>query len=236
MSKMSIIGLILGLLFLGALFFIIGFLAAVSTLESKEEEHSPHPTWHTSNSNLHHEESKGKKGGKLAGIVGKLIGKEASKALKGASSVIPKPLLPFARHGIKSAHSEIRHVGRQFNPFHPHGRGAMPDPQYNPEPQPYYGGYDPHQQGAPSQPYVAPYTQPYGPPSAQENYQHPPTFPQEGYPGYYAPTQPAQPPIAAAPQQIPPPTMIPQQNMMMQPAPSYPYPYPPPVPQQRGYP
>jgi hypothetical protein len=138
MSKMSIVSLVLGLLFLGTLFFIIGFLAAVATIGSSPSGggSSPSTTWQASN------EKKG--GGKGfghvvssigGGIVGKVVGHQIGSLGKvvGTSSVVPKSLQPFARYGMGKAQSEIRRDVRQVNPFVSQKRRRA----LSPEQQPY---------------------------------------------------------------------------------------------------
>jgi hypothetical protein len=156
MSKMSIMSLILGLLFLGALFFLIGFLAAVGTLKSEEVAQSSKGAWEASNAPAQEEHPKGGKGPggaleKIAGgVVGGIVGKELaplSKAIGTAGGKVPAPLQPFARYGIGSANSQVRGATRAVNPFAPQ-RGRPPQEQ-----QPYGG---PQQQQVGPQQYPGP--------------------------------------------------------------------------------
>jgi hypothetical protein len=230
MSKMSIASLVFGLLFLGTLFFIIGFLAAVATIGSSPGGGGNTPsTWQASNT--HDEKKAGGKGfGRVVsniggGIVGKVVGHQIGTLGKvvGTSSVVPKSLQPFARYGMGKAGGEIRRDVRQVNPFVPQKRGRGPSQQ----------PYSPHQPEGPQQ-YAPPYGiqggsvqnqfqgqpqgqsqgqlqgQAYGPPSAAVGYYQPAATPPGGYNQGYGPPQ--------------------QQQMMQQ---SY---YPQPVPvQQQAY-
>lgn len=230
MSKTSIMGLVLGLLFLGVLFFIIGFLAAVATLKSDEKQRAPQSAWQASNPFLqqgqdHQGGHGGKKPGYTAGAVGaSLLGEALHKPLEkiagAASSVIPQPLKPFARYGVGSARSEARSVGRDINPFYPRHRTAAPE-------QP--------PSGIPPQ-YAIPQVQPqaYGTPPVPAGYQQPPApFPerQGGYQGY-APMQQQAQPYYPPPQ----PMIVSQPQMVQAPYSQPPYPqYPQQMPLQQGY-
>ncbi len=218
MSKMSIMSLVLGLLFLGALFFIIGFLAAVSTLKPDEEIRHSQSAWQASNTDPQQGDAKSQKSGKLGRIAGAvaggLLGQELhkqfaplGKIVGAASSVVPRPLQPFARYGAGSARAEVRSVERQVNPFYPERRGQ----------QSYYGG-QPQSSGVPQQYPASQYQQgqPYPAPS----------FP--GYQGYGA--MPPQQPMM--PQQ---PIGVPQQVMQPSPYPQYPQQYPQQMAPQQGY-
>jgi len=217
MSKTSIMGLVLGLLFLGVLFFIIGFLAAVATLKSDEKQHSAQSAWQDPNT-FSQQDSHGKKSGKwgrIAGAVGaNLVGQALHKPLGqiagAASSAVPQPLKPFARYGIGSTHAAARNAGRQMNPFSPH---RMTAPAQQPPIQPPMS--QPYMAPPPAQPY-------YGTPAVPGAYPQAPAPFQGGYAGYAPPLQ----------QQPPPPYYQPQPQMG---APQYPQ-YPQQMPQQRYYP
>lgn len=233
MSKMSIVSLVLGLLFLGTLFFIIGFLAAVATIGPSPSGggNPPSTTWQASN------EKKGKGFERvMSGLVGKAAGQQIGSLGKivGTSSVIPKSLQPFARYGMGKVQGEIRRDVRQVNPFVSQRRRApLPEQQsYGPQqPQQYVSPYG-FQGGSPQQ------GQAYGPPPTAVGYQQPASVPQSGYnPGYLPPQQQQmmqQPYYPQAmqqqayqqPQMQP---MMPQQPMM--PGPQYQQQMPP----QQGY-
>ena len=226
MSKISITGLILGLLFLGALFFIIGFLAAVSTLEPKEGVPYSQLPWQASDT--HHGKSKDHGGGKwgriASAVTNNLIGQEVRQQLaplaRGISAAVPRPLQPFARYGIGSTYAEARDVGRQMNPFS-YPRGMAPEQQSS-----YVGSQQPPSGMSPQ--YATPQHGPYG--GMPGEYQQPPMFSQGGQGGYqgYVPMQPQ--PMATPPMQ----PMAPQQQQMMMQPPQYP-PYPQQMAPQQGW-
>ncbi len=249
MSKMSIMSLVLGLLFLGTLFFVIGFLAAVATIGSSPSGGGggkPLSTWQASNekkgSGKGFEHAVSSLGG---GIIGKVVGHNIGSLGKvvGSSTVVPKSLQPFARYGMGKVGSEIRHDVRQVNPFvsRKRGRPVSPEQQpYGPQQPAGYQQYAPPyaSQGAPQGQFQG---QAYGPSPTALGYQQPavvpPTAPQNGYQGYYPPPQQQmmqQPYYPQAVQQqayqqpLPQP-MMPQQQMM--PGPQYQQQMPP----QQGY-
>lgn len=233
MSKMSIMSLVLGLLFLGSLFFIIGFLAAVATLKSDDRKHGSLSAWQASNINSQEDQvqegqgrksahgSGGFKGGLLTGVIQKqLASSPLGKAVGAASASVPAPLKPFARYGIKSSQAEVKSVTAQVNPFATRRRQGV-GPQ----------GYDNAQQ----QPPVAP--QPYPPLESQPSYGASVPYPQpvaslQANPqgGYYnqAPL-PQQPPMMQYPPQQP---SYQQPAPMMQQQPYY-YQQPPQQPSQQ---
>jgi hypothetical protein len=139
MSKMSIMSLVLGLLFLGVLFFIIGFLAAVATLKSQESAHNSQSAWQSSNTPSHGEQSQGGgrlgkigtnvAGGMAAGVIHKEL-QPLGKILGKATSVVPAPLQPFARYGIGSTTAHVRSAGRAVSPFAHHNRGPAEQQTY----------------------------------------------------------------------------------------------------------
>ena len=229
MSKMSIASLVLGLLFLGTLFFIIGFLAAVSTIGSSSNEgRTSSPVWQASNTQ-DDKKGAGKGFGRVVnniggGIVGKVVGHQIGTLGKvvGTSSVVPKSLQPFARYGASRVRGEIREDIRQVNPFVSHRRRRPPA-----EEQQLYG---PQQPGG-TQQYPSPYGsqgtslpgQTYSSPSMAIGYQQPDLMPQGGYNQGYSPSQQQpmmQPPYYSQPMQqqayqqplVQP--MVPQQQMM----------------------
>ncbi|MCE3231314.1 MAG: hypothetical protein K0R52_1242 [Alphaproteobacteria bacterium] len=250
MSKMSIMSLVLGLLFLGTLFFIIGFLAAVATLKQDDAGHA-RSAWQASNT-----QAQGGQGGrKLGAMVGSagssLVGNEVHKQLAPlgkvmgtASAAVPRPLQPFARYGVGSAQTEVRSVGKQVNPFMPYRRIGASEQQT-------YGGVQQQPSGAP-QGYPASQGQPYGFPATPAGYPQPVANLQGEQGGYgqgYVPEQPPpmmmpqpmlqqggqqssypqpmqQPMGAPYPQMMgPQPQMVPQQQQMMAQQPYPPHAY-----------
>ncbi len=241
MSKMSIVSLVLGLLFLGTLFFIIGFLAAVATIEPSTGGggRGSQSVWQASNT----PEKGGGKGFGHAlgavggGIVGKAVGQQLGSIGKvvGASVVVPKSLQPFARYGMGRVNAEVRRDVRQVNPFVHRRKGREPAPVLEQQP------YDIQQPGGVQQ-YASSYGgsqggQAYRPPGsvpAPVGYQQPAAISQTGqgmqggYNQGYAPPQ-QQPMMQQpyypqpmqqqayqqpmAPQQM----MAPQQQMMLEP-------------------
>jgi hypothetical protein len=185
MNKMSLAGLVFGLMVLGTLFFVIGFLAAVATFGTgKTTTHS----W-TDASMQHHQQAQGKPGifGKLAG---RFIQEEAIKVeskLGGGviggviAKHVPAPLQPFAQHAQnKIAMTSQQAVNRVANvaigntnqpymtthpqntpgavsPFAPQPRVMAPAPYI---PSPNYQQPRPMQPG--SQPPPPGYQQPQG--------------------------------------------------------------------------
>lgn len=216
MSKMSIMSMVLGLLFLGILFFIIGFLAAVVTLKSQEggKAHSSQSAWQASNKPAHGDHGGGGSLGTIAGhlggsIAGQAISKELqplNKIVGKTASIVPAPLQPFARYGMNAARRQVQDVNRQVNPFAPHRRPVAAQ-------QPYGGAQQQY-----------PMTQPQG-------YQQQMPFPQGGNPAFAMPQQQMmlpqqqmspqqqfsyQQPVAPQQQMMPQQMMGPQQQMMMQ--------------------
>lgn len=207
MSKMSIMSLVLGLLFLGTLFFIIGFLAAVATLKTDEGGHHSQSAWQASNAPLQGEQSHGSQGGggqlgRMVGAVGgSLVGNAVRKQLApvqkvagATTAIVPRPLQPFARYGTNTAHAHVQSASNQVNPF----RGMPIATQ-----QPHAGVQQPPE--APQQ-YAPPQAQAYASPPnfpPASGYQQPTAVPQGGQGGYaqaYVPQQQQM----MMPQQMPP--------------------------------
>lgn len=240
MSKMSIASLVLGLLFLGTLFFIIGFLAAVSTISSSTSgEGTSSPVWQASNTQ-DDKKGAGKGLGRVVnniggGIVGKVVGHQIGALGKvvGTSSVVPKSLQPFARYGMGKVRGEIREDIRQVNPFVSHRRKRSPAGE-----QQFYGSQQPGGEQQYPSPYssqgISPQGQVYGPPSMAVGYQQPAAISQGGYSQSYAPPQQQmmqpsyypQPMQQQAYQQPATQPMVPQQQMI--PGQQYQQPVPPP--------
>jgi len=241
MSKMSIASLILGLLFLGTLFFIIGFLAAVATIGSSTGgEGTSSPVWQASNT-PNDKKGAGKGFGRVVnniggGIVGKVVGHQVGALGKvvGTSAVVPKSLQPFARYGVGRVRAEIREDVRQVNPFVSHRKRRSPIEEQQP-----YGFQQSGQAQQYSPPYnssgISPQGQMYAPPPTAVGYQQPTMNSQGGYNQSYVPPQQqqvVQPPYYPQPmqqqayQQPLTQPMMPQQQMM--PGQQYQQPMPPP--------
>ncbi len=114
MNKMSLAGLVFGLMVLGTLFFVIGFLAAVATLGTNSKQ--THHSWATLSS------GPGAAAGAATGLAGRIAGKlirdEAVKleakmgggALGGViTQHVPAPLQPFAQQ----AQNRFASMGQQ---------------------------------------------------------------------------------------------------------------------------
>lgn len=248
MSKMSIVSLIFGLLFLGVLFFIIGFLTAVSIAPNSKEVKNVSSAWQDSNQSsdnkfIHGFNAVG------AGMANKAISSHVGplgKVLGAGTTVVPKTLQPFARYGTNAANAQVQTTARSMNPFlyssspYRTTNPAMMPPQQPMNSSPAYYG-QPQMQHPPTpmapqgtylspQPNVnsfpndqqiqnSPYQQPYTPPSSPYAGQQP--YPQQ--PNTYAP-----PPQQQAMMQ---PMMMPAQPNMQQP-----YQQPPqPFVNQQGY-
>lgn len=197
MNKMSLAGMVFGLMVLGTLFFVIGFLAAVATLGP-----TPQATQHNSWATVNGPTGAGAAGGGLVGrIAGKLIHDEAIKleskvgggVLGGAiTQHVPPALQPFAQQAQnKFAMAAQQNINRAANPMITGVRGpsriapqpaAIPTSPFAPHPTnqpslqqgyPMAGPY----QSVPPQPYAPPPN--YGPP-APRGYNPPP-------PGYGMP-------------------------------------------------
>jgi hypothetical protein len=203
MSKMSIMSLVLGLLFLSTLFFIIGFLAAVTTLKSEEGKHPPQSAWQASNQPAQDGPPGGKLGKMAAHMGGSILGREVRHelspvrgALVSAAKIVPKPLQPFARYGMGSANVKVRQAASHVNPFH-RGRSTGAQQQY----QQY-----PAQQQAQS--YAPP-----GSPQMPYGNQAPTAYPQGGGQVY---GQPQQQQMQPPPQQMSQQMLVPQQQMIPQ--------------------
>ncbi|MBM3632511.1 MAG: hypothetical protein FJX03_02220 [Alphaproteobacteria bacterium] len=238
MSKMSIMSTVLGLLFLGALFFIIGFLTAVTTLKAEESQHNSQSAWLASNNP---EQQHAGKGGALGTIatrvggnyVGGALRKEFSplgKALGTASAIVPAPLQPFARYGIGTARANVQSATRAVNPFATR-RGQPQESSYGGNPQPMamgqqYAGPQGQQymsSGATPVGYQQPigsapsayYGQGYGPAQQQPLMQQPIQQPMQ-QPMQQPTQQPYYYPLSAPPQFLPPQQMMaPAQGQIM---------------------
>ena len=112
MNKLSIFGLMMGLMFLGAVFFSVGFLTAFKTIPAGEV--SPESSWHTANASTIHR-SGGKVhapipgSGELGHFGSVVVGSEAQNVALGAAGKVlgvagklngkvPAPLQPFANY------------------------------------------------------------------------------------------------------------------------------------------
>lgn len=223
MNKISLAGLIIGLMVLGSLFFAIGFLAAIATFGTGNTT-SP-TTWASANSQQQNHPSAI---GKFAEAVGgKLIHDEAIKlesklgggALSKMVNRVPPSLQPFAAQAqnqlaIKSQQQIGGLPGAAQGAFASHTFGSAqraPYPERNPNYQPQSGGTQLPSRQTP--PVFAPQQQHHLQQAPQPQYYHP-------YPGQQQ----------AIPQQ---PTLPPQQQQNYQPMQqqqNY-----QPMQQQRGY-
>lgn len=201
MSKMSIMSMVLGLLFLGALFFIIGFLAAVATLKTEEHQHDSHSAWQASNTpaqedHRHGAGASGRLGHIATTVAGTAVGgavhkqlQPLQKALGATAHIVPAPLQPFARYGMGSARAQVRYAGREVNPFVHKGPQAYAQPHYPNAPQQGMNMQQPYPQQYPTQtnyPMQGGFQQSGGMPQGG----------QAGYPaGAYGQGQPLQQPI-----------------------------------------
>lgn len=95
MSKMSLFGLISGLMLLGVLFFMAGFLVALGTLEHPKPQAAPPPSsWGDMNSSPT-AASTGAQSQKR--IFASMAQQQVSQASTAAMKFVPKPLQPFAQ-------------------------------------------------------------------------------------------------------------------------------------------
>jgi hypothetical protein len=193
MSKMSIMSLVLGLLFLKA--------------------HSSHGAWQASNAPAQGEQAQGGSG-RLGNIAGVVAGHEINKQLQplaravgATSAIVPAPLQPFARYGIGSARAQVRSTVREINPFvhrgpHAHTQQHYPGAQQPPVMQPQYG---------------QPYANQAAYPVQTGGYQQPGAMQQAGYGGVaYGQAAPTQQPMMMQQQPMQP-QPIQQQPMQQQP-------------------
>lgn len=122
MNKLSLTGIILGLMFFGVLFFTAGFVVAVATVGSGTSSSKyNHEQW----GQLQTQNQSGSQsfalGGVAGGIAGKVLGKEAAhlqaKFLNAPAtkviSKIPAPLQPFAAHAQLRAQGKVTHNVQQ---------------------------------------------------------------------------------------------------------------------------
>jgi hypothetical protein len=191
MSKMSIAVLMVSLMFLGALFFVIGYLSALTSISSTSPSQSSWQALSTHPGDAQHHPSQKQRHG-LGGFFDRyahsqvqqglsdLKNKESSVAL-----MVPKPLQPFARYGVGQANVQTRKLANQVNPFANRknmGAPVVPQPYGPPPPQPYGPHGQMQQQPAPQyqQPPQYPYSQPGYPPPPQ--YQPPPPYTMQEYP------------------------------------------------------
>jgi hypothetical protein len=172
MNKMSLFRLFLVLLLLGGVFFGIGFLAAVSTVQEKAPP--PSPTWQQANQ-LQSPEfvpqgKAGRAGGGLKTVrgvgstfinqkVSMLEGKIGSGPMTKLVQKVPRALQPFAmqmQNKVSQKNREIIGGGGQAlkGVFHPSPYGSTPPPP----PSPYRSGFVPgvgggaSRSGQPTQP------------------------------------------------------------------------------------
>ncbi|MEI8295797.1 MAG: hypothetical protein WCG04_04665 [Alphaproteobacteria bacterium] len=95
MSKMSLFGLISGLMLLGILFFMIGFLVALGTLEPAKPTLAPQPTsWGDMSS---HGATTSKAEHSQRGVFAKMAQQQIAGANAGAMKFVPKALQPLVR-------------------------------------------------------------------------------------------------------------------------------------------
>jgi hypothetical protein len=192
MNKISLLGLVLSLMFLGALFFTMGFLVAITTIPPKTESPT-HPTWSQANAPAQQQSHAAPSaGGKLlGGVVGKLTHDEAIKLesrLGGGAagkivSHVPAPLQPFANHAqnVGTAHLQQGVAGGASSITQGHfpgwgGHGVSQQPtQIPPQQAPYPQQQPPmfQQQPLPQQPQMM-QQQPYQYPQQQGQLLAPP--------------------------------------------------------------
>ncbi|HXF90404.1 MAG TPA: hypothetical protein VNJ29_00575 [Candidatus Nitrosotenuis sp.] len=185
MNKMSLAGLVFGLMVLGTLFFVIGFLAAVTTLSTPSPSLQPQTSW-SSASTAPTMQQTPQHPGLIGRIAGKLIRDEAVKveskmgggALGGAiTQHVPAPLQPFAQQAqnkltmsvqqnVNKLASAVTPGSRPQHPFHPNQQAptspqmplAAPHQQQplTPTPPPHYAG--PNYAGTPPSTHPMPST------------------------------------------------------------------------------
>jgi hypothetical protein len=226
MSKMSIVVLMISLMFLGALFFVVGYLSALTSIGS--EAGTPQASWKalsTHSEEAHHSSSQ-KQGHGFGGFFDRYADSQAQHGLSdfknkesGIALMVPKSLQPFARYGVGQANIQTRKLANQVNPFANRKNSEVRAvPQYSSPPpqqygqmqqqpmQPHYQQPSPYpysQQGypAPQQRYQQPSQYPYSQqeyPAPQQRYQQPSPYPySQGYPS----PQQYQPPLPYATQQ-----------------------------------
>ncbi|WP_032113700.1 hypothetical protein [Candidatus Paracaedibacter symbiosus] len=213
MNKISLAGLIFGLMVLGSLFFVIGFLAAVATFGTGRSSSST--SWASAN-----QEHKGSTAvGKLAGTVGgKLLRDEVIKvesklgggALSKVVNHVPPALQPFAAQAqnqlaIKSQQHIEGISGTVHGSFSPHTFGSAQNVPH-PGPQSSYHPQSTVETNLPSKPQPAAFAPK---PHPQQQYQqrqqqlrsHPYQQQQQGY--QQRPPMPAQRHLQSSPQQQP---------------------------------
>lgn len=185
MSKASLFGLIFGLMLLGILFFMAGFLVALSTIEPQRPV-ATQPTW-AEMSAPHGQASHDSpfKGVPILGTMARAqtahLASHAGVLTKGIVGKVPAPLQPFANHlqsqqiqatqrvihqtaegrppgFAPAAPSSSRPPPAAFTPP-PTGPAVQPPLQPSPAPQPSMASLPSQPYPAASQPMVAP--QPY---------------------------------------------------------------------------
>ena len=194
MSKLSLLGMVFGLMFMGALFFVVGFLSAVTMYGTGKPDSSaqvqPAQAWAAHSQQAQQAQPHPHGGGMASGLVGSLTGFEARRASNvvgrsttgatlGALSHVPAPLRPFASHALMSgtggATKSVTHgiYGAAHTAANPFGRNAAHYPA--PQPMPYPTQNQPQQYSAPAYaPVPAPI--PYGQPAQlpPQQYSYPP--------------------------------------------------------------
>ena len=194
MSKMSMAVLMLSLMFLGALFFVVGYLSALTSIDSGT---SPSPSsWQAlsthSEDAQHHPSQKQNHG--FSGFFDRYAHSQVQQEVSGLKNkesnialMVPKPLQPFARYGVGQVNVQTRKLANQVNPFANRknvGAPVAPQPYGPPPPHQPYAQYGQMQQ-QPVPPYQQPSQYPYsqqGYPPPQPQYQPPPPYTQQVYP------------------------------------------------------
>lgn len=189
MTKASLFGLVFGLMLLGILFFMAGFLVALSTIEPPRPA-AAQPTWAEMSAPPGHA-SHGSpfKGIPILGTMARAqtahLASHAGVLTKGIVGKVPAPLQPFANHLQSQQIQATQRVIHQTAEGHPPGFGPAAAP---PSSRPPPAAFAPPPAQSPYQP--AP---PMAPPSGMIPSPQP-------YPGgvppqpYYGPPQPMMPP------------------------------------------
>jgi hypothetical protein len=192
MNKLSITGLVIGLMFLGAVFFATGFLAAYKTLPSQQQD--DRSSWQAAN-DQHKKPGSGTSPAtlKLAESLGqKYVSRLAKISPGGHMEHVPAALQPFAYHSqnivssrvqgnVYQAGDRTKNSVQQMMSGQPSHSQPPAMPQNYPQPV--------NQQPMPQQ-----YAQPMMQQQPQANYVYPQqTYNNQGYPQQQVPQQYAQP-------------------------------------------
>jgi hypothetical protein len=133
MSKMSLFGLISGLMLLGILFFMVGFLVALATLEPAKPVAAPPPSSWSDMSAPPGTAPGGNQGQAQRGVFASMAQQQLSQANSGMMKFVPKALRPLAQQAQTQEQNTVRGAIRGKSAAHgPTKQQPQQDPQQQP--------------------------------------------------------------------------------------------------------